>query len=151
MKLDFTQVTTLTVGSGDTEMFYNMETLEGDGVLCSNKAISSADTSDCYDDILQAFTHWTHHQTQGLLMVRAYSEGGRLMLNRHGEDVLKLCDPVIHCTDVMRFTTHVMRTDTYCNLGSEGFELFYKIHKCKDLCKDLQLLNPAIPVVETGI
>lgn len=139
MKLEFTQVTTLTVGLGGAEMFYNMETLEGDGVLCSNKATSSADTLDYYDDILQAFTHWTHHQTQGLLMVRAYSEGVRLMVNKHGEDVLKLCDPVIHCTDVTRFTTHITRTDTYCNLGSEGFKLFYKIHKCKDLCNRLAI------------
>lgn len=143
-------MSTLTVGSGDSEMFYNMETLEGDGVLCSSDT-SSADKSDFHNDILQAFTHWTHHQTQGLLMVRAYSEGVRLMVNRHGEDVLKLSDPVIHCTDVLRFTTRIMRTDTYCNLGSKGFELFYKIHKCKDLCKHLQLPNPAIPVVETGV
>jgi hypothetical protein len=127
-KVEFTQVTTLEVGSGSTRKFYNMEeVLEGTWIRYSNNG-GYVNTSD-YAAVLQAFTHWTHERSRGLLMVTDLQ--GVRMKNEHGESVFRLCDPAIHCTDVMRFT----RT----NLGAEGFKLFFDTHKCNDVCKHLGL------------
>jgi hypothetical protein len=127
-KVEFTQVTTLEVGSGPARKFYNMEeVLEGNWIRYSNNG-GYVNTSD-YAAVLQAFTHWTHERSRGLLMVNDLQ--GVRMKNEHGESVFRLCDPAIHCTDVMRFT----RT----NLGVEGFKLFFDTHKCNDVCKHLGL------------
>jgi hypothetical protein len=108
--VEFTQVTTLEVGSGPTRKFYNMEeVLEGTWIRYSNNG-GYVNTSD-YAAVLQAFTHWTHVRSRGLLMVTDLQG--------------------VHCTDVMRFT----RT----NLGTEGFKLFFDTHKCNDVCKHLGL------------
>jgi hypothetical protein len=127
-KVEFTQVTTLEVGSGPTRKFYNMEeVLEGTWIRYSNNG-GYVNTLD-YAAVLQAFTHWTHERSRGLLMVNDLQ--GIRQKNEHGESVFRLCDPAIHCTDVMRFT----RT----NLGLEGFKLFFDTHKCNDVCKHLGL------------
>jgi hypothetical protein len=127
-KVEFTQVTTLEVGGGPTVKYFNMEqVLEGQWIRYSNNG-GYVNTSD-YAAVLQAFTHWTHERSRGLLMVTDL-QGVRLK-NADGENVFCLCDPAIHCTDVMRFT----RT----NLGQEGFKLFFDTHKCNDVCKHLGL------------
>ncbi|XP_024402664.1 uncharacterized protein [Physcomitrium patens] len=127
-KVEFTEVTTLEVGSGSNIKFYNMESLlEGEWMRYSNNG-GYVNTLD-YAAVLQAFTHWTHERSRGLLMVTDLQ--GVRMTNLFGENVFCLCDPAIHCTDVMRFT----RT----NLGAEGFKLFFETHKCNDVCEKLRL------------
>ncbi|KAG0564826.1 hypothetical protein KC19_8G143000 [Ceratodon purpureus] len=127
-KVEFTQVTTLEVGSGPNVKYFNMESLlEGEWLRYSNNG-GYVNTLD-YAAVLQAFTHWTHERSRGLLMVTDLQ--GVRMMNSFGENVFCLCDPAIHCTDVLRFT----RT----NLGSEGFKLFFDTHKCNDVCEKLGL------------
>ena len=127
-RVEFTEVTTLEVGTGANVKFYNMESLlEGEWLRYSNNG-GYVNTMD-YAAVLQAFTHWTHERSRGLLMVTDLQ--GVRVVNEDGENVFCLCDPAIHCTDVMRFT----RT----NLGAEGFKLFFDTHKCNDVCQKLGL------------
>jgi hypothetical protein len=112
-RVQFTEVTTLEVGTGANVKFYNMESLlEGEWLRYSNNG-GYVNTMD-YAAVLQAFTHWTHERSRGLLMVTDL-QGVRM----------------VHCTDVLRFT----RT----NLGAEGFKLFFDTHKCNDVCEKLGL------------
>ncbi|KAG0555935.1 hypothetical protein KC19_11G014000 [Ceratodon purpureus] len=127
-RVEFTEVTTLEVGTGANVKYYNMESLlEGEWLRYSNNG-GYVNTMD-YAAVLQAFTHWTHERSRGLLMVTDL-QGVRIE-NSDGENVFNLCDPAIHCTDVLRFT----RT----NLGAEGFKLFFDTHKCNDVCEKLGL------------
>lgn len=127
-RVEFTEVTTLEVCSGPNTKFYNMESLlEGAWLRYSNNG-GYVNTLD-YAAVLQAFTHWTYEVSRNLLMVTDLQ--GVRMKNSSGENVFCLCDPAIHCTDVLRFT----RT----NLGTEGFRLFFETHKCNDVCEKLGL------------
>ena len=117
-KLEFPKVTTLSIGSGENTKFYNVvEDPKG-----------SPDMTDEHDDILQAFTHWTHHISDALLMIQIKPQGVEI----------RNSDPVIHCSDVMRFLTH-KHIDTHTNLGAEGFKLFSASHDCNKVCKQLGL------------
>lgn len=129
IQLQCPNVTTLSIDSGGTEEFYN--------VVEDSKA--SAKPTDRHDDTLQAFTHWTHHVSGALLMVQVNPEGVYFRENSPaGYEYLCFEDPVIHCSDVMRFITH-MHIDIHTNLGSEGFKLFFASHKCNEVCKKLDL------------
>ena len=73
---------------------------------------------------VQAYSHWTHHVTDGKIMVvdcqGAFDAGSR---------TFNLTGPAVHCTDMTRFD----RT----NLGPDGMRRFFSTHKCNDHCHTL--------------
>ena len=92
-------------------------------------------TSNCgfvnkneYTPTLNAFSHWTHHFSDGYLMV-VDLQGVRS--EKDGEVTFTLTDPAIHCKDLMRFGS--------CNLGKKGMARFFRNHICNDICHFLQL------------
>ncbi|KAG2485289.1 hypothetical protein HYH03_015964 [Edaphochlamys debaryana] len=96
--------------------------LQGTFTKFTNNA-GCVNTAD-YRATLQAFTHWTHHVSGGLVMVtdlQGVLSGDRFLLT----------DPALHCIDLNRFT------DT--NLGSHGIELFFRTHECNSICRGLGL------------
>lgn len=122
--VEFTEVSVLEVEG----KFYNMEML----LLGKwNKYNSNGGfiNEEEYRATLQAFTHWTYECSNKLLMVTDLQ--GVFAPNSDGHMRFHLCDPAIHCTDVLRFTK--------TNLGPEGFKLFFESHKCNDVCKNLKL------------
>ncbi|KAG2489220.1 hypothetical protein HYH03_012242 [Edaphochlamys debaryana] len=78
-----------------------------------------------YRATLQAFTHWTHQFSDGVLMVtdlQGVLADGRFVLT----------DPAVHCGEHLdRFTS--------TNLGEEGAKLFFQTHECNGVCKGLGL------------
>ena len=81
---------------------------------------------------VQAYSHWTHHVTDGKIMVvdcqGAFDAGSR---------TFNLTDPAVHCTDMTRFD----RT----NLGGEGMRRFFSTHKCNDHCRTLGISSTGLP------
>jgi hypothetical protein len=83
-------------------------------------------------DVVQAFSHWTHHVTGGFMCVvdcqGVYSES---------EKMFTLTDPAIHCEDVLRYRP--------TNLQRNGIRRFFATHKCNDCCRALGLSMPTLP------
>ncbi|CAD7699695.1 unnamed protein product [Ostreobium quekettii] len=77
---------------------------------------------------LEAFTHWTHHRTNGELMVVA-NKGARAR-----EGGFLVADPEIYCKDLRRFGP--------TNKGTEGMNGFLKSHVCSHLCDRLMAEQP---------
>jgi hypothetical protein len=75
---------------------------------------------------VQAFSHWTHHVTDGALMV-VDCQGVYCAATR----TFKLTDPAIHSTALTRFGS--------TNMGEMGFTRFYKTHVCNQHCRALGL------------
>lgn len=124
-QVTFTLVSMVAQGNEPNCKFYNMEkVLHGKWIKYSSNA-GYVNTED-YAATLQVFSHWTHERCNGQLMVTDL-QGVQIAGNEFW-----LCDPAIHCTDMLRFT----RT----NLGEEGFKLFYKSHLCNDVCRKLNLV-----------
>jgi hypothetical protein len=122
--VEFTEVSVLEVEG----KFYNMEMLLLGKWIKYNSNGGFINLEE-YRATLQAFTHWTYECSDKLLMVTDLQ--GVLAPNRDGHMRFHLCDPAIHCTDVLRFTK--------TNLGPEGFKLFFNTHKCNDVCRNLKL------------
>eukprot|EP01038_Epipyxis_sp_PR26KG_P004836 gene4836-6778_t len=77
-------------------------------------------------DAVHAFSHWTHHITNGQLIVvdcQGVYEGGT--------ETFILTDPAVHCHEVLRFDQ--------TNLGSKGIDRFFNTHKCNAFCLALKL------------
>ncbi|CAK9218410.1 unnamed protein product [Sphagnum troendelagicum] len=122
--VEFTEVSVLEVEGN----FYNMEMLLlGKWIKYNNNG--GFINLEEYRATLQAFTHWTYEYSDKLLMVTDLQ--GVLAPNSDGHMRFHLCDPAIHCADVLRFTK--------TNLGPEGFKLFFNTHKCNDVCRNLKL------------
>lgn len=83
-----------------------------------------------YSTILQAFSHWTYHISNGRLMV-VDLQGVKV------ERAYLLTDPALHCDDLLRFR----RTRT--NLGVKGMQQFFRTHICSEICTkfNLPLMN----------
>jgi hypothetical protein len=122
--VEFTEVSVLEVEG----KFYNMEMLLLGKWIKYNSNGGFINLEE-YRATLQAFTHWTYECSDKLLMVTDLQ--GVLAPNSDGHMRFHLCDPAIHCTDVLRFTK--------TNLGPEGFKLFFNTHKCNDVCRNLKL------------
>lgn len=75
-------------------------------------------------DIIQAFSHWTYHITDGKMLVVDCQGSFR-------DRVFYLTDPAIHCTDVTRFGG--------TNLGTIGISRFLLTHKCNECCRALSI------------
>ncbi|KAL3692238.1 hypothetical protein R1sor_005889 [Riccia sorocarpa] len=93
---------------------------------------------------LQAFSHWTYHVTNGLLLVTDLQGVKLPNENVPGEDVFWLTDPAIHTSDanILRFTN--------TNFGDGGCKLFLQNHQCNDVCDLLELprevlVKPRVP------
>ena len=81
-----------------------------------------------YTATLNAFSHWTHHYTNGYLMV-VDLQG--VKIKKDGRVTFLLTDPAIHCEDFLRFGS--------CNLGKKGMTRFFRTHMCNSICKSLHL------------
>ncbi|KAI5077764.1 hypothetical protein GOP47_0007588 [Adiantum capillus-veneris] len=124
-KVVFTAVSTLHV---QPNTYYNMEkVLKGLWTKFNSNAGYVSDKGT-YTDTLQAFSHWTHERSRGMIMV---TDLQGVQTSSEGTGAFLLCDPAIHSRDVLRFT----RT----NLGEQGFQLFYNSHKCNTICQKLGL------------
>ena len=81
-----------------------------------------------YSATLQAFSHWTHHQTAGRMMV-VDLQGVRAS----DENKYLLTDPAIHLDDLKRFR------EARTNLSGKGMKKFFRTHLCSELCEKLEL------------
>jgi hypothetical protein len=75
---------------------------------------------------VQAFSHWTHHVSEGRLLV-VDCQG---CYNQKKNEFI-LTDPAVHCTSLLCFGG--------TNWGSTGFKRFYKTHVCNRHCAALGL------------
>ena len=78
---------------------------------------------------VQAFSHWTHHFSDGYLMV-VDCQGAY----KKGTNTFELTDPAIHSTASLRFGGN--------NLAQRGFNRFFQTHRCNDTCRALGLPEP---------
>lgn len=85
-------------------------------------------------EIVQTFSHWTHHITGGKIMVVDCQ--GAFDTDRK---TFVLSDPAIHCQNPLRFGL--------TNLADSGFKKFYATHYCNDLCRELHLPDTPHPYV----
>lgn len=81
-----------------------------------------------YSATLQAFSHWTFHETAGSMMI-VDPQGVRAS----DENKYLLTDPAIHFEDLKRFR------EARTNLGGKGMKKFFRTHVCSELCEKLGL------------
>ena len=77
-----------------------------------------------YEPVLDAFTHFTYENTNGLLIV----------VDLQGEkrgDTFLLTDPVIHCIRSNMFGE--------TNFQLKGIVAFFQTHECNDICRSMNL------------
>jgi hypothetical protein len=79
---------------------------------------------------VQAFSHYTHHATQGRLLV-VDCQGCYDACQR----AFTLTDPAVHSTSLLRYGG--------TNMGTRGIKRFFKTHVCNEVCRALQL--PSAP------
>jgi hypothetical protein len=91
-----------------------------------------------YSTILQAFSHWIHHQTAGRIMV-VDLQGVKSSENNQ----YLLTDPAIHFDDIKR--CRQART----NLGVKGMREFFRTHVCSKVCEKLGLEKVINEIDET--
>ncbi|KAL3688061.1 hypothetical protein R1sor_014370 [Riccia sorocarpa] len=127
-KVKFTKITLL-----ETEgKFYTKEKLlQGPWTRYSNNVQYVNRTNS--GETLQAFSHWTYHVTNGMLLVTDL-QGVKLPDEKvPGQYVFWLTDPAIHSNDanILRFTN--------TNFGEDGCKLFLQNHQCNYACRLLEL------------
>lgn len=83
---------------------------------------------DDYSAVLQAFSHWTHHQTAGRMMV-VDLQG----VKSSEDNTYLLTDPAIHFDDIGRYR------EARTNLGGKGMREFFRTHVCSEVCEKLGL------------
>jgi len=86
-----------------------------------------------YHQAVQAFSHWTHHTSEGKLMVVDCQGSFDAARN-----AFVLTDPAVHSVSLLAYGG--------TNMGKKGFERFFKTHRCNDTCRALGL--PASAAVE---
>ncbi|KAH6713172.1 elongation factor-2 kinase EFK-1B isoform [Leptodontidium sp. MPI-SDFR-AT-0119] len=77
---------------------------------------------DTFNQIAQAFSHFTFERSWGHFLVNDLQGVGHL-----------LTDPSIQTRDPDRFTLSVT------NLGDAGFKFFFAVHECNSFCRKLEL------------
>jgi len=78
---------------------------------------------------VQAFSHWTHHISGEKLMVtdcQGCFDAAR--------NAFELTDPAVHSVSLLAYGG--------TNMGTKGFERFFKTHRCNDVCRALRLPIP---------
>jgi hypothetical protein len=81
-----------------------------------------------YSTTLQAFSHWTHHETAGRMMVVDLQGVKSFEHNSY-----LLTDPAIHFDDINRCR------EARTNLGGQGMREFFRTHVCSKVCQKLGL------------
>ncbi|CAF1392458.1 unnamed protein product [Adineta steineri] len=81
-----------------------------------------------YSTVLQAFSHWTHHETAGRIMV-VDLQGVKSLIDKK----YLLTDPAIHFEDIRRYR------EARTNLGVKGMKEFFRTHVCSAVCQRLGL------------
>lgn len=100
--------------------------IEGAYVKYNNNCGYVNKDDDSFNQMAQAFSHFTFERSRGKLLVSDIQGVGHV-----------LTDPAIHTADPQRFKL----TDT--NLGKEGFKFFFSTHKCNHICTRLGLKSKA--------
>lgn len=77
---------------------------------------------DPFNQAAQAFSHFTFERSRGRFLVCDLQGVGGL-----------LTDPAVHTRDPDRFVL------SETNLGEDGFKLFFAMHECNAICRDLGL------------
>ena len=83
-------------------------------------------------DVLQAFSHFTHHITKRKMLV---CDLQGVLDTASNPPVFELTDPVIHNVSKQGHRNVYGRTDR----GPKGISEFFKSHSCNDICKRLSL------------
>ncbi|ENH63138.1 Myosin heavy chain kinase B [Fusarium oxysporum f. sp. cubense race 1] len=90
----------------------------------SNGAYVLEDDSNPFNEIAQAFSHFTFERSWGHFLVTDLQGVGN-----------SFTDPAIQTKDPERFKLGET------NLGEEGFKFFFALHECKKTCRQLGLLT----------
>ncbi|KLP07767.1 Uncharacterized protein Y057_10909 [Fusarium fujikuroi] len=90
----------------------------------SNGAYVLEDDSNPFNEIAQAFSHFTFERSWGHFLVTDLQGVGN-----------SFTDPAIQTKDPERFKLGET------NLGEEGFKFFFALHECKTTCRQLGLLT----------
>jgi len=127
--VDFLMAWSIQIEDRSSSFYANMEPfLEGE----FEKFNSNVGCVYGCHDVLQAFSHWTHHVTKGYLMV-VDLQGVRI-----GSNYI-LTDPSIHCKELVRLTPNIHNQFGDTNLGEQGMQQFFATHKCNRVCRKLRL------------
>ncbi len=84
-----------------------------------------------YNEILNAFSHWTYNYTKGYIMVvdlQGVISGSKFILT----------DPAIHCEEDSGEALGLLRFGN-TNLGKKGMKQFLRTHSCNNVCISLGL------------
>ena len=126
--------------SNDEDDDDDVSTDEEEDSFQSDSTYDDDDDGDDFDsklvckeaDYLQAFTHFTYRFTNGQLMV---CDLQGILDTTVTPRRFELTDPAIHYRSKKGRQTVFGRTDK----GMAGIELFFKTHKCTDICRMMQL------------
>lgn len=80
--------------------------------------------SDTIFNCTEAFSHWTHHVSNGFLLIDCFE----VAKTNHG---FYVTDVSVHSKDLLRFSTF--------NMGTPGMDQFFMWHECNDHCRRLKL------------
>lgn len=83
-------------------------------------------------DIIQTFSHWTYHHSEGYVCV-VDCQG----IAVEGQNKYRLTDPALHCKDILKFDG--------TNRGLKGMKEFFSTHKCNHYCNALGLRHVSEP------
>ncbi|ATY59213.1 eukaroytic elongation factor 2 kinase [Cordyceps militaris] len=124
--IDFVTTVCLEDKSPTSKGFLSLERfIEGDYVKYnSNGGFVLIDDDNPFNEIAQAFSHFTFERSWGHLLVTDLQGSGNYFT-----------DPAIQTSDVERFKL----SDT--NLHTNGFKFFFSTHTCKRTCRKLGLLS----------
>jgi hypothetical protein len=95
----------------------------------SGMVLPNPSPSGANHDVIQAFSHWTHHIMGGSLVV-VDCQG----VFNHATNAFLLTDPAIHCMDPVRYGN--------TNLHKVGIRRFFLSHRCNGCCRELGLRMP---------
>lgn len=125
---------------------FNVEFLGNDEIFDKNfkkfTNNSNSASEELKTDLATAFTHFTHNESGGTLMVVDIQ--GWSQVFDDGVEHMRLTDPAIHCP--LEICTQCGASEFYgfTNGGVEGFDKFWNgQHKeCNSICKGLGLKRP---------
>jgi hypothetical protein len=100
--------------------------IEGDYVKYNSNSGWVNESSDTFNEMAQAFSHFTFERSYGHLLVNDLQGTNHI-----------LTDPAVQTRDPEKFKL----SDANC--GVEGFKYFFSSHECNSFCKQLELKSEA--------